>query len=31
MTLREFLDEVTFGNAARLCVAVKGEDDFLDN
>ena len=30
MTLREFLDEVTFGNAARLCVAVKGEDDFLD-
>lgn len=31
MTLREFLDEVTFSNAARLCVAVKGEDDFLDN
>ena len=31
MTLREFLDEVTFGNVARLCVAVRGEDDFLDN
>ena len=31
MTLREFFNEVNFGNAARLCVAVKGEDGFLDN
>ena len=31
MKLREFLDEVRFGNAARLCVAIKGDCDFLDN
>ena len=31
MKLREFLDEVRFGNAARLCVAIKGDYDFLDN
>jgi len=31
MKLREFLDEVRFGNTARLCVAIKGDYDFLDN
>lgn len=31
MKLREFLDEVRFGNTARLCVAIKGDNDFLDN
>ena len=31
MKLREFLDEVRFGNAARLCVAIKGDYDILDN
>ena len=25
------MDEVTFGNVARRCGAVRGEDDFLDN
>ena len=30
MKLREFLDEVRFGNTARLCVAIKGDYDFLD-
>ena len=31
MNLREFLDKVRFGNTARLCVAIKGDNDFLDN
>lgn len=31
MTLRNFLDEVRYGNTARLCVAIKGDYDFLDN
>ena len=31
MKLREFLDEVRFGNTARLCVAIMGDYDFLDN
>ena len=31
MKLREFLDEVRFGNTARLCVAIKGDYDLLDN
>lgn len=31
MKLREFLDEVRFGNTAQLCVAIMGDYDFLDN
>ena len=31
MILRDFLDEVRFGNVSRLCVAIIGEDGFLDN
>ena len=31
MKLREFLDEVRFGNTAHLCVAIMGDYDFLDN
>lgn len=31
MTLYEFLDDVRCGNVGRLCVAICGEDDYLDN
>ena len=31
MTLRNFLDDIRFGNVARLCVAVCGKNDFLEN
>lgn len=31
MTLREFLDNVRFGNVSRLCIATPGKDDFLQN
>ena len=31
MTLREFLDEVRFGAAGTLCVAICGEEEYLDN
>lgn len=31
MTLCEVLDEVRFGNVGRLCIAVCGEDDFLEH
>lgn len=31
MTLREFLDEVRFGAVGTLCVAICGEEEYLDN
>lgn len=31
MTLRDFLDEAKFGAAGHLCIAICGEDDYLDN
>lgn len=31
MTLREFLDQVRFGNVSRLCIATVGKEDFLQN
>ena len=31
MTLCKFLDDVRCGNVGRLCVAICGEDDYLDN
>ena len=31
MTLCEFLDEVRCGNVGRLCIAVCGEEEYLDN
>lgn len=31
MTLREFLDQVRFGNVSRLCIATAGKEDFLQN
>lgn len=31
MTLREFLDNVRFGAAGTLCVAICGEEEYLDN
>lgn len=31
MTLREFLDQVRFGNVSRLCIATSGKEDFLQN
>lgn len=31
MILRDFLDEVRFGAAGTLCVAIRGEEEYLDN
>ena len=31
MTLRDYLDEVRFGAVGHLCIAISGEDDYLEN
>lgn len=31
MTLREFLDQVRFGAVGSLCIAICGEEEYLDN